>query len=224
MRKKSSQTKPSLNRGLGYVFLSVTIVLVALMSYTKFYSLKIEKEVVNLKNTKQENPRVRMETSLGEIQLELDIEKAPKTVANFLRYVDSGFYNGTIFHRVIPDFMVQGGGFNSKLQAKPTFPPIKNEAQNGLSNAKGSIAMARTMIVDSATSQFYINLVDNTYLDHKNTSPEGFGYCVFGRVIKGMEVVEQISEIPTGMVNGFNDVPTEEAMIISMQRVDHSLK
>ncbi len=216
MRKNSNNIKPFSNRGLVYILLSILIVLVVLFSYSKLYNLKIEKEVAALKKTGQENLGIIIETSLGNIQLELFVDKAPQTVVNFLRYVDSGFYNGTIFHRVIPNFMIQGGGFNSNLEAKPTFPAIKNEATNGLSNLRGTVAMARTQIVDSATSQFYINLVDNPHLDHINNTSNGFGYCVFGRVTKGMEVVDQISKVPTGMFGGFYDVPIKEVKIISI--------
>jgi cyclophilin family peptidyl-prolyl cis-trans isomerase len=220
MRKSINNIKPISNRGLKYILFSILIVLVVLFSYSKLYNLKIEKEVSALKKTGQENLGIIIETSLGSIQLELYVDKAPQTVANFLSYVDSGFYNGTIFHRVIPDFMIQGGGFNSDLEGKPTFPPIKNEATNGLSNIRGTIAMARTPIIDSATSQFYINIVDNPHLDHINNTADGFGYCVFGWVTRGMEIVDQISKIPTGMDRGFYDLPLEEVKIISVEIIN----
>lgn len=164
------------------------------------------------------NPQVILETSLGSITLELDHEQAPITVANFLRYVDSGFYDGTIFHRVIPGFMIQGGGFDEAMDEKKTGAPIKNEAGNGLSNRRGTIAMARTSVVDSATSQFFINSVDNFFLDHRNESADGYGYCVFGHVIEGLEVVDRIEKVPTGNLGYFQDVPQEPVIILSARR------
>jgi cyclophilin family peptidyl-prolyl cis-trans isomerase len=134
----------------------------------------------------------------GKIKLQLDNVKAPKTTANFIKYVKSGHYNGTIFHRVIDGFMIQGGGFTTKLQKKPTRAPIKNEAYNGLKNKRGTIAMARTPNPHSAAAQFFINVKDNTSLDHTGKSMQGWGYCVFGKVIKGMKVVDRIRKIPTG--------------------------
>ena len=136
-----------------------------------------------------QNPVVVMKTSMGDVEIELFQDKAPVTVANFLMYVDKGFYNGTIFHRVISNFMIQGGGFTPGMKEKKTSSPVKNEATNGLSNKAGTVAMARTMDVHSATSQFFINVVDNPFLDYKSSTAEGYGYCVFGKVIKGMDVV-----------------------------------
>lgn len=164
-------------------------------------------------------PRVVLETSLGKITIELYPDKAPLTVANFLNYVESGFYNDTIFHRVIPGFMIQGGGFTVDMEQKPTQAPIKNEADNGLKNTKGTIAMARTQIVDSATAQFFINTVTNPHLDHQTKSPAGYGYCVFGQVIEGMDVVAQIEKVETGRFGYFSDVPTEPVVIMSAKRV-----
>jgi cyclophilin family peptidyl-prolyl cis-trans isomerase len=143
----------------------------------------------------KEKPVVVIETSVGDIVVELYPDKAPITVENFLAYVKDGFYSGTIFHRVIKGFMIQGGGVTADGQRKPTRPPIKNEAANGLKNTRGTIAMARTSEVDSATSQFFINTVDNAFLDYQG--PEKFGYCVFGKVIAGMEVVDKIERAPT---------------------------
>ena len=163
--------------------------------------------------------KVLMKTSLGDIAIELDAAKAPLTVANFLAYVDAGFYDGTIFHRVISNFMVQGGGFTPDMRQKPTRAPIKNEAANGLSNKRGTIAMARTMVVDSATAQFYINVVDNPFLDFRAPNPQGFGYCVFGRVTDGMDVVDKIKAVPTGFRNGMGDVPLQPVEILSVERV-----
>jgi cyclophilin family peptidyl-prolyl cis-trans isomerase len=156
---------------------------------------------------------VRFETSKGVIVAELDGEKAPGTVENFLSYVNERFYDGTVFHRVIDGFMIQGGGFTADMREKGSKPPIENEAANGLKNLRGSLAMARTHVVDSASSQFFINLVDNGFLDHKNRSPAGFGYAVFGKVIEGMEVVDTIGSVPTGNVQGFGDVPLEPVVI-----------
>src|SRR3972149_8867242 len=136
-----------------------------------------------------------METSLGNIKIELDQAKAPITVKNFLSYVDEKFYDGTIFHRVIGNFMIQGGGFTADMQQKRVKAPIKNEAGNGLKNMTGTMAMARTNVVDSATAQFFINVVDNDFLDHQNTTSQGFGYAVFGKVIQGMDVVEKIKAV-----------------------------
>lgn len=161
----------------------------------------------------EKNPVVRMQTTLGEIRIELDAAKAPLTVANFLDYVRDGFYDGTIFHRVIDGFMVQGGGMTADMKEKKTRQPVKNEATNGLSNKKGTIAMARTSVVDSATAQFFINVADNDFLDHRNTTAAGFGYAVFGRVIGGMETVDAIRRVPTGRVGMHDDVPRQPVVI-----------
>ena len=167
----------------------------------------------------EENPVVFMETSLGSITIELDQAKAPITVKNFLSYVDEKFYDGTIFHRVIGNFMIQGGGFTADMQQKRVKAPIKNEAGNGLKNMTGTLAMARTNVVDSATAQFFINVVDNDFLDHQNTTPQGFGYAVFGKVIEGMDVVDKIKAVKTGSKMGFSDVPAEAVVIQSVRRV-----
>ena len=161
----------------------------------------------------QNRPRVALETRLGRIVLELFPEKAPRTVENFLRYVQEGFYEGTVFHRVIPGFVVQGGGLTADLEPKPTHPPVRNEADNGLSNRRGTVAMARTMVVDSATSQFFVNLADNTFLDHRDKTPRGYGYAVFGRVVEGMDVVDAIARVKTGVMKGFRNVPMEPVVI-----------
>lgn len=144
------------------------------------------------------NPQVKLQTSLGDVVLKLNQEKAPGSVKNFLAYVKEGFYDGTVFHRVIPGFMAQGGGFTEKFQQKPTHPPIKNEADNGLQNKRGTIAMARTPDPDSATAQFFINYADNGFLDYKSPTPQGWGYAVFGEVVQGMEVVDKMATVPTG--------------------------
>ena len=164
--------------------------------------------------------QVKMETSAGTITLELDEKKAPLSVANFLEYADEGFYNGTIFHRVIKDFMIQGGGFGTDLKRKQTKAPIKNEADNGLLNNRGTIAMARTNIVDSATSQFFINHVDNAFLNFKSPDARGYGYAVFGKVIDGMDVVDKIAQTPVKRGAGpFANLPAETVEIISVERI-----
>ena len=154
-----------------------------------------------------------IETSMGTITLELDEAKAPATVANFAQYAKDGFYDGTIFHRVIDGFMIQGGGFTKDMNQKDTRAAIRNEAMNGLKNARGTIAMARTSVVDSATSQFFINLVDNDFLDFQNPTPQGFGYAVFGKVTDGMEVVDALAKVRTGNVGYFQNVPAETVTI-----------
>ena len=154
-----------------------------------------------------------IETSLGSIELRLDAAKAPISVSNFVQYAKSGHYDGTVFHRVIDGFMIQGGGFTADMAQKPTRPPIRNEAANGLKNARGTIAMARTMVVDSATSQFFINLKDNAFLDYRSPDPRGFGYAVFGQVTKGMDVVDKIAKVKTGNRGYMGDVPVEAVLI-----------
>ena len=156
---------------------------------------------------------VEMHTSKGLITLELDAEKAPVTVANFIEYVKSGHFDGTIFHRVIPGFVIQGGGLESGMKEKPTQAPIENEADNGLKNVTGSICMARTNDPHSATSQFFINLKDNQFLDHSEKSPQGWGYAVFGQVTDGMDVVEAIAAVQTGNAGGHQDVPVEDIVV-----------
>lgn len=165
----------------------------------------------------KKNPVVRIETSLGTIRVELYPLQAPETVKNFLQYVDDRFYDGLIFHRIIKDFMIQGGGFEPGMKPRKTRPPIKNESANGLSNRRGTIAMARTADPDSATSQFYINVRDNTFLDRKEAR-DGVGYCVFGRVIEGMDVVDKISLVKTTTRGGYRDVPEQEVIIKSVRR------
>ena len=156
---------------------------------------------------------VEMHTSKGLITLELDAEKAPVTVANFIEYVKSGHFDGTIFHRVIPGFVIQGGGLESGMKEKPTQAPIENEADNGLKNVTSSICMARTNDPHSATSQFFINLKDNQFLDHSEKSPQGWGYAVFGQVTDGMDVVEAIAAVQTGNAGGHQDVPVEDIVV-----------
>lgn len=165
------------------------------------------------------NPVVVMETSMGTIKIELFADKAPITVKNFLAYVDDKHYDGTIYHRVIKDFMIQGGGFDAEMKQKKTKPPITNESGNGLMNTRGTLAMARTGDPDSATSQFFINTVDNAFLD-KAKSRDGVGYCVFGRVVEGMDVVDKIRAVATGQKAGMSDVPTETVTIKSVKKAD----
>ena len=160
---------------------------------------------------------VNLHTSLGMIGIELDHEHAPTTAANFLQYVRDGFYDGTLFHRVIPNFMIQGGGLESDMSQKPTRAPIQNEANNGLKNVVGSIAMARTSDPHSASAQFFINLKDNNFLDHQAPTSQGWGYCVFGRVAAGMDVVETIARVATTSRRGHQDVPVEEVTIIKAE-------
>ena len=157
--------------------------------------------------------KVVIETSKGTMEAELWEDKAPKTVANFLRYVDEKFYDGTVFHRVIPGFMIQGGGFTRAMEQKKTRDPVRNEAMNGLKNLRGTIAMARTMVVDSATSQFFINLVDNDFLDFRAPTPQGFGYAVFGKVTEGMEVVDAIAKVKTCNFGPHQNVPEKPVEI-----------
>ncbi len=164
------------------------------------------------------NPRVLMETSQGNLTIELDQEKAPATVTNFLSYVDEGFYNNTVFHRVISNFMIQGGGFEPGMKQKRTKAAIKNESSNGLSNKRGTIAMARTSVPDSATAQFFINVVDNNFLD-KAQAQDGVGYCVFGKVVEGMDVVDKIKAVPTSTASGHQNVPTQDVLIKSVTRM-----
>jgi len=166
-----------------------------------------------------ENPRVDLVTSKGQIVLELYADKAPQTVKNFLAYVDAGYYNGTIFHRVIPGFMIQGGGFTTDMKQKRARAPIRNEANNRLRNERGTIAMARTQNPHSATAQFFINSANNDFLNHKSKTPPGWGYAVFGRVVEGMTVVDAISGVKTGTRGGFRDVPTEAVVITKVKRV-----
>ena len=160
---------------------------------------------------------VKLHTNFGEITIELDAEKAPATVANFLSYVESGFYSNTIFHRVIDGFMIQGGGFSENMSQKETSDPIKNEANNGLANKKYTIAMARTPNPDSASSQFFINVADNDFLNFSAPTAQGWGYCVFGKVIAGTEVVDKIAKVQTGSSGFHQDVPKENVVIQSAE-------
>ena len=173
---------------------------------------------------KEKKVPVIIETSLGTIELELNNEKAPISVKNFLNYVDKKFYDGLVFHRVIDDFMIQGGGFNEKLQLKPTDAPITNEANNGLKNDLGTIAMARTPNPNSASSQFYINLKNNDFLNYKGPMPQDYGYAVFGKVTKGLDIVQKIGKVKTTSSNQMRDVPAEPVVIKSIRKKDSEKK
>ena len=165
-------------------------------------------------------PQVRMVTSKGDIVIELNAAAAPGTADNFLRYVDDGFYDGTIFHRVIDGFMIQGGGFTADMKQKKARGPIKNEADNGLKNARGTVAMARTPDPHSASAQFFINVKDNAFLNFRSPDQAGYGYCVFGRVVAGMDVVDQVKAVQTGAQAGMQDVPVDPVIIASASRAD----
>lgn len=170
------------------------------------------------------NPKVELKTSLGAVVIELYPENAPKTVENFVQYVKSGFYDGTIFHRVIPGFMVQGGGFTPNFQQKPTRPAIRNEAGNGLRNAVGTVAMARTADPHSATAQFFINVADNDFLDFKSPDDKGYGYTVFARVTSGMDVVQKMLQVPTATVGPHQNVPRQSIIIERARLIEPAAK
>ena len=163
---------------------------------------------------------IHIKTSHGTITVELDVGKAPKSAANFLQYVRDGFYDNTVFHRIIDNFIIQGGGFGPGMTQKPTRTPLENEAHNGLRNGRGTIAMARTSDPHSASSQFFINLADNDFLNYTASTPSGWGYCVFGKVIDGMHVIDQIKGVPTGTRLGHKDVPLSDVIVESITVVD----
>jgi len=165
----------------------------------------------------ENNPVVLMSTTMGDIRIELDAKNAPVTTQNFIEYASAGHYDGLIFHRVIPGFMIQGGGMDAQMRERKTRPPIKNEAANGLKNKVGCIAMARTNVVDSATSQFFINVKDNDFLDHRSPAPAEYGYAVFGRVIEGLQVVHSIEKVKTGRRGVHDDVPVDPVVINSVK-------
>lgn len=190
------------------------IALALMLSLTSTLSFATENKMAETAN------KVKLTTSLGEIVIELNPEKAPISVANFISYVNEGFYNGTIFHRVIPNFMAQGGGFDTSFNQKATHAPIKNEADNGLSNKRGSIAMARTNVPDSATAQFFINYKDNGFLNYTSPTASGWGYAVFGEVISGMDVVDKMAAQPTGNRGGHQDVPKTDIVIEKAEMID----
>jgi peptidyl-prolyl cis-trans isomerase B (cyclophilin B) len=183
------------------------ILLSMLFLFTATTSFATENKMSN------ENPKVKLTTSLGDIVIQLNHEKAPISSENFLTYVNEGFYNGTIFHRVIKDFMAQGGGFDTSFKQKTSHAEIQNEADNGLKNTRGSIAMARTNMPHSASAQFFINYKDNSFLDHSGKNASGWGYAVFAEVIEGMEIVDKMATQPTGSRNGYQDVPKTDIVI-----------
>ncbi len=188
------------------------------MRYLSIVMFSLFISIAGMAATEGKTPMVTIKTNHGDIKLELFEKEAPETVKNFLAYVDSGFYADTIFHRVIPGFMIQGGGMDRKFEQKKTNAPIKNEAANQLPNKRGTVAMARTNVVDSATSQFFINLVDNSFLDFKAPTPQGYGYCVFGKVVSGLEVMDAIAKVKTGTKSMHRDVPQTEVVILSITR------
>ncbi len=168
------------------------------------------------------NPMVLLKTSRGDITIELDAEHAPESTANFLRYIEENHFDGTIFHRVIPGFMIQGGGMTTDMLQKPTHEPIRNEAANGLKNMRGTIAMARTQVIDSATCQFFINLADNHFLDHQEKTAAGFGYAVFGKVVAGIDTIDAIAAVPTGHRGYHENVPLEPVVIEECRVVEQA--
>ncbi len=206
----------------GRIFILTAVTMLALIQVNCDKRDELDKQKEEIMTSQPEgNPVVVMNTSMGEVKIELWAEKAPITVENFLQYVDDEFYDGKIFHRVIKGFMIQGGGFDPQMKESATRAQIKNEASAEMKNIRGTIAMARTGVVDSATSQFFINHSDgNTFLDHQNETPQGFGYCAFGEVIEGMEVVDKIADVPTGRSGHFDDVPTEPVIITSIRRAE----
>lgn len=183
------------------------LVFASMLLLTSSFTFATEKKMT------QTSTKVKLTTNLGAITIQLDAQKAPVTTENFLSYTKEGFYNGTIFHRVIPGFMAQGGGFDTKFEQKTTHAPIKNEADNGLKNKRGSIAMARTSDPQSATAQFFINLKDNGFLDYSAPNSQGWGYAVFGEVVEGMDVVDKMAQQPTGNRGGHQDVPQSDIVI-----------
>lgn len=190
-------------------FFSALLICFACLANTCFSSTE------GLKNMDNKHPVVTFTTNFGDFKAELYEDKAPETVANFLQYVKDGHFDRTIFHRVIDGFMIQGGGFTKDMQQKPTRAAIKNEADNGLKNTVGTLAMARTLDVNSATAQFFINVSDNGFLDFKSKNPSEYGYAVFGKVIEGMSTIEKIKNVKTGSKEGHRDVPVETVEILS---------
>jgi len=196
--------------------LPIAIVLAAILSLVLYPNIK---GVKAMNDTTAANPTVLIETTMGNITIELDMESAPNTSENFLAYVDDGYFVDTTFHRVIPNFMIQGGGITADMQDKPSKrPPIENEASNGLKNDRGTLAMARTSDPHSATSQFFINHADNEFLNFTSESMQGWGYAVFGKVIEGMDIVDAIAQVPTGNKGGHQNVPIETITITGASR------
>ena len=185
-----------------------------------FVVMALNASLWNISAANQTKPMIKLTTSSGDITIELNVEKAPETVKNFISYVESGYFDGLIFHRVIPGFMIQGGGFSPDMQQKSPGDPIQNEADNGLKNTMGTIAMARTGDPHSATAQFFINLADNDFLNHTGKNSQGWGYAVFGEVTEGIDVVQSIGKVPTGNNGGHGDVPLEPVIIQSASVVE----
>lgn len=211
---KLGQDMNTRNQLMRNLIAHIGLLLVAMWISLAWSSAPVEEQAQKISAEKN----VKLTTNMGNIVIELYSDTAPITVANFLGYVKNGHYVGTIFHRVIPGFMAQGGGFDTDLNQKPTLPPIQNEADNGLKNKRGTIAMARTNDPHSATTQFFINLVDNDFLDHNEKSIRGWGYAVFGKVVEGMDTVDKIAEVPTGaMVPFASDVPRETIKITAAE-------
>ena len=200
-------------RSKSVMMIGVVVAAMAMVALTFAEEKKMEKPV---------NPEVVMDTSEGAITIELWADKAPETVKNFLRYTDEKFYDGTIFHRVIDNFMIQGGGFGADMRKKDSHQPIRNEAAAELKNDRGTIAMARTRDIHSATCQFFINLKDNDFLNHSDNTSRGFGYAVFGKVVKGMEVVDQIGKVKTTTSGPYGDVPAKPVIIESVKRLGNN--
>ncbi len=199
--------------------ISLLVVIAAILSLVLFNTFK-DKGEQSMNDETNNNPVVIIDTTMGKITVELDAENAPNTVANFLTYVDEGYFNDTIFHRVIPNFMIQGGGLTADMRDKPSkHAPIQNEANNGLKNDRGTLAMARTSDPHSATSQFFINHKDNDFLNFRSESMQGWGYAVFGKVTEGMDVVDEIAAVKTGSKGGHQDVPLETITITGVTRL-----
>lgn len=201
--------------------LSKSIVILAALAFAVSLAGGVAAQEKAAESTQEKagNPMVLMKTNMGSIKIELFEKEAPLTVKNFLNYVDKKFYEGTTFHRIVPGFVIQGGGFDKDMMKKATLEPIKNEATNGLKNLKGTLSMARTSDINSATSQFFVNLKDNAALDHTDVTSRGYGYAVFGKVVEGMEIVEKIAKAKTTIKAGMKDVPEKPIIIESVTRV-----
>lgn len=198
----------------------ILFIILSIMSVSGFCFSATPKDVPDMSTSKSKNPVVLIKTTAGDIKVELDAEKAPESVKNFLKYVEEGHYKGTIFHRVIEGFMIQGGGFSKDMKQKSVHAPIKIESDNGLKNTRGTIAMARTSDPNSATAQFFINTVDNGFLDFRSKTPSGYGYAVFGHVTDGMDVVDKIRKAKTGTKGVFENVPVEAIEILDVTKVN----
>lgn len=201
------------SRGRDFIYILAAVIGVALLLFTVSQYRKPAPSIVPVCKSTERTPMVKLHTNHGVITLELDAAKAPLTVASFLDYVKSGFYNGTVFHRVIDNFMIQGGGFEKGMKQKPTNAPVKNEASNGLTNLNYTVAMARTQDPHSATAQFFINVKDNGFLNFTSETTQGWGYTVFGKVVEGKDIVDKIKQVPTANKGGHQNVPVEDVVI-----------